>query len=144
MRHAIRLEAALDAVLVAVERVRVLHDELANAEQPPARARLVAILRLEVVPELRQLFVRLDLARVERGRLLVRQRQDETPAAPVLDVEDLGIALRPGRLPELGGRQHGHQHLLAADRVHLLADDLLDLPVDAPAERQERPDAAPT
>ena len=29
----------------------------------------------------------------------------------------------------------------AADRVHLLADDLLDLPVDAPAERQERPQA---
>ena len=31
-----------------------------------------------------------------------------------------------------------HLHLLAADRVHLLADDLLDPPVDPEAERQER------
>ncbi len=31
------------------------------------------------------------------------------------------------------------QHLLVADGVHLLADDLDDLLMDAPAERQERP-----
>src|SRR4029453_10049822 len=46
-----------------------------------------------------------------------------------------------GALPEVGGREGRHEHLLRADRVHLLADDLLDLPVHPPAERQERPDA---
>ena len=46
---------SLEPGLVAVERVRVLHDELADAEQAAARARLVAVLRLEVVPGLRQL-----------------------------------------------------------------------------------------
>ena len=59
----------------------------------------------------------------------------------VLDAEDLRELVATRRLPELGGRQHGREHLLRADRVHLLADDLLDLAVDAPAERQERPDA---
>ena len=34
-----------------------------------------------------------------------------------------------------------HEHLLAADRVHLLADDLHGLLVHAPAEREERPEA---
>ena len=51
-----------------------------------------------------------------------------------------GIPYRPGLDPELGRREHRREHLLRADRVHLLADDLLDLPVDAPAERQERPE----
>ena len=79
--------------------------------------------------------------RVERHRLLMRQRQDEAPARAILEVEDLGNRDTPGRLPELGRRQHGHEHLLPADCVHLLADDLHDLLVHAPAERQERPEA---
>ena len=78
---------------------------------------------------------------MERDRLLVRHRQDEVAARPVVQVEDLGDLDPAGRLPQLGGSKHRHEHLLAADRVHLLADDLLDLPVDAPAERHERPDA---
>ena len=52
-----------------------------------------------------------------------------------------GILSRPGRLPELDRRQQRAEELLAADRVHLLADDLLDLAVDPPAERQVRPEA---
>ena len=138
---AVPLERLVRALLVAVERVGVLHDELADAEQAATRTRLVAVLRLEVVPELRQLLVRLDLTRVERERLLVRQRQDEPPAGAVGDVEDLRDLVAAGRLPELDRRQHRRQELLRADRVHLLADDLLDLAVDAPAERQERPQA---
>ena len=58
----VALEALVEPGLVAVERVRVLHDELAHAEQAAARPRLVAILGLEVVPELRQLLVALELA----------------------------------------------------------------------------------
>src|SRR5207244_6606393 len=112
-----------------------------DAEEAAARARLVPALRLEVVPELGKLLVRLDLARVERRGLLVRHREDVLAAGAILDVEDLGDSDPPRRLPQLSGRQDWHQHLLAADRVHLLADDLLDPPVDAPAERHERPQA---
>src|SRR5262249_12467169 len=141
VRPFVRPEALVQARLVTIERVRVLHDELADAKQPAARARLVAVLGLEVVPGLRELPVALDLARVERERLLVRHRQHELPARAILHVEDLGDLVAPGRLPELLWRQDGREPLLGADRVHLLADDLLDLPVHAPAEAGERPEA---
>ena len=78
---------------------------------------------------------------MERERLLVRQRQDEAAADPVLQLEELGNAVAAGLLPQLGRRQDRREHLLAADRVHLLADDLLDLAVHAEAERHERPEA---
>ena len=135
------VEAAVEPVEVAVERVRVLHDELAHAQKPPARPRLVALLRAEVVPELRQLFVRLQLACVERHRLLVRESEDEVAPRAVFQPEHLRNDDAPRRLPELGRGQHGREHLLSADGVDLLADDLHDFLVHAPAERHERPEA---
>src|SRR5262249_32470019 len=133
----VRAEADVEAGVVAVERVRVLHDELADPEQPAARTGLVAILRLEVVPGLRELPVALELARVEGEGLLVREREDEVAAGTVLHVEELRDPVAARRLPELDGRQHWREPLLRADRVELLADDLLDLPMHAPAERGE-------
>src|SRR5438034_541107 len=65
VRLGVLAEALVEPRLVAVERIAVLHDELADADQPAPRARLVAVLRLEVVPDLRQLLVRLDFAPVE-------------------------------------------------------------------------------
>ena len=44
------------------------------------------------------------------------------------------------RAPDVGGVDDRHLHLLAADRVLLLADDLLDPVVDPLAERQQRVD----
>ncbi len=127
--------------LVAVERVRVLHDELAQPQKASARPRLVTLLDREVVEELRQLPIARDLLRMERHGLLVGQRQHVLAAVSVLEAEDLGDRVAARLLPELVGREHGHQHLLAADRVHLLTDDLHHLLVDAPAEREERPHA---
>ena len=138
---AVRLEVRADALLVAVERVGVFHDELAQPQEAATWTRLVPILRLKVVQELGQLPVAPDLARVERDGLLVRQRQDELATRPILEAEDLGNRDAARRLPELGRSEHGHQHLLAADRVHFLANDLLDPPVNPPPEGQERPQA---
>ena len=45
VRAAMQLERALEPGGVAVERVGVLHDELAQADQPAARPRLVTLLR---------------------------------------------------------------------------------------------------
>ena len=42
---------------IDVERVRVLHDELANAQQAGLRARLVAKLGLDLIPDLGKLLV---------------------------------------------------------------------------------------
>src|SRR5262249_30817793 len=64
---AIRLEMALEGRVeaggVEVERVRVLHHELAHAQETRLRARLVAELRLELVPDLRQVAIAADLGR---------------------------------------------------------------------------------
>ena len=136
-----KVKLAIEPLRVAVERVRVLHDELANPQQAAARPRLVAILRLKVVPGLGQLLVALQLARVERERLFVRERQDEPPARAILDIEDLRDPDAAGRLPQLGRGEHRSEPLLRTDRVELLTDDLLDLPVHPPAERRVRPDA---
>ena len=78
---------------------------------------------------------------MERERLLVRDRQHVVAAGAILQLEELGDPVAAAALPELGRGQHRRVHLLRADRVHLLADDLLDLAVHAPAERQERPEA---
>ena len=51
-----------------------------------------------------------------------------------------GILSRPVASQSSTGVSSGREELLAADRVHLLADDLLDLAVDSPAERQVRPE----
>ena len=136
----LELEAAVEPLIVDVERVGVLHHELADAEEAAARARLVPLLRLEVVEHLRQLPVRLQLARMERERLLVRQREHELAPAPVGQPEELRDLVAAGCLPELGRCEHRRRHLLAADRVHLLADDLDDVLVRLPAERQVRPE----
>ncbi len=71
-------------------------------QKPAAGARLVALLDREVVEHLRQLAVALDLARVERDRLLVRHREDELAPVAVLELEDLGDGVAARRLPELG------------------------------------------
>jgi hypothetical protein len=137
----VRPEAPLQPLVVPVERVRVLHDELADADEAPARPRLVAHLRLEVVEDLRQLTVRGDLARVEGHRLLVGHGEHEVATQTIVGLPELRNHVAAARLPQLGRRDHRHEHLLTADRVHLLPDDLDGLLVDAPAERKERPEA---
>src|SRR5262249_24886859 len=116
VRLTVRLEAPAHALLVAIERVPVLHHEFAQSDQRAAWRRLLAILRLKVVPELGQLPVRADPARMECERLLVRQREDVAPAGAVLEVEELRDPGPAGRLPELDRRQYGRQHLLSTDR----------------------------
>ena len=130
----------VEALGVAVEGVGVLHDELARPQQPGARARLVAFLRLEVVEDLGQVAVRAHLARDVPGDvLLVRHREHQVGAAPVLELEQLVDVVAARSLPQLRRLEDGHQHLPRADRVELLADDLLDPPVRPPARREKCP-----
>ena len=133
--------AHLQALGVAVEGVGVLHDELARPQHRRARARLVALLRLEVVEDLRQVAVRAhDRRHVERDVLLVRHRQHELGAPAVLQLEQLRDRVAAAALPQLGRVQDRHQHLQPADRVHLLADDLHDVLVHPPARRHPGPE----
>ena len=55
--HDVLLVGDVEPLAVAVERVRVLHDELARPQHAGARPRLVALLDLEVVEDQRQVAV---------------------------------------------------------------------------------------
>ena len=137
---ALQLVGARQALLVAVEGVGVLHRELARAQHAGPRARLVALLRLDVEQHQRQVAVGAHiLGDVVGDALLVRHRQDQRRALAVLELEHLLDPVAPRLLPGLGGLQHRHQQLLAADRLHLLADDRLDLAHDPPAGGQPGP-----
>ena len=129
---------ALEGSEVGVERVGILHDELARAQHARARPGLVPLLGLDLVPDLRQVPVRADFVRGEpRHDLLVRHAEAEVAPPAVLQLEHLVDALPPPRLlPELGGLDDGHRDLLPADRVHLLADDRVDLVEHALTERE--------
>jgi hypothetical protein len=130
----VELVAGVEAVEVSVEGVGVLHQELAGAEDTGPRAGLVALLHLEVVEDQRQLAVGADLAGdVERQALLVGHRQHHLGSLSILELEQLLDPVAASPAPELRWLEHRHQHLLAADRVDLLADHLLDLAVHAPA-----------
>ena len=139
----LRLVAGVEAGLVAVGAVGVLHDELADADETAAGARLVAPLGLEVIDLLRELPPRPDdVGEQQADDLLVGHRQDHVAAVAVLEPGQL----RPDRVvaaarpPDVGRVDDRHLDLLAADRVLLLADDLLDPVVDPLAERQQRVD----
>ena len=125
--------------LVHVEGVRVLHDELAHAQQARFGPRLVAELGLDLIPDLRQLFVAAQFAARDRGHdLFVGHGQAQVAAEAVLQAEQVVAHDVPaaGFLPDLGRIQRGQIHLLPADGVHLLAHNLLDL--EQRALRQEQ------
>ena len=136
--------ALLQGLVADVEAVGVLHDELPCAQDAALGTGLVALLGLEVVPHLRELLVAVDLPRGEPGDdLFVRHGERHVGALAVLEAEQLAADRVPAAalLPDLRRLHDRHEHLLAADRIHLLADDLLDLLHDAPAGRQEHVDA---
>ena len=136
------LVGGLQPLVVAIEGVGVLHDELARAQDPGARARLVAALGLEVVEQHRQLPIGAHRLRdVEGDGLLVAQGEDQVGPPAVLELEDLLDVVAPAAPPELGRRDDRHQHLLAADPVALLAHDLRHVLVHAPPGRQPAPQA---
>ena len=137
----VALVRALEAGVVDVEAVGVLHHELAAAQQPGPRPGLVAVLRLDLVDDERQVLVRrVQVLHEQREHLLVGRREQEVVAPAVLQPEQVVAVVGPAAtgLVRLAGEQGGEVDLLEAGPVHLLADDPLDVAVDDPAERQPR------
>ncbi len=129
---------------VGVERIRVLHQELARAHDAEARADLVAELHLDLVEVDRQLLVALELRAREVGDdFLVRRAVAVPGVLAILDLEELSAKLLPaaGFVPELLRLHRRHQELYRAGAVHFLAHDRLDLAQHAKAERAPRVDA---
>ena len=128
---------------VGVEGVGILHDELPAAQKAEARADFVAELHLHLVQRARQVLVRTKLvAHQGRDQLLMRGAEAQAVVVTVVEADALGaVGVRAARfLPQLFGLQHGHEHFLGADAVHLLANDVLHLGQHALAQRKERVD----
>jgi hypothetical protein len=130
---------------VRVERVGILHDELAPAHEPEARADLVPELHLDLIEVLRQVAVGADLAADEiRHHLLVRRAEAEIAVVAILHAQELAAVLVPAPAldPELRRNDGGHEDLLRPGAIHLLAHDGLEPAHGAEPQRQEVVDAA--
>ena len=124
---------------IGVEAVCVLHVEFADADEPASRSRLVPELCLNLVQNDGEVPVAVDVGLNDVGQqLLAGGREREPPVAAVCQSHHVrAVGGQPaGLLPDLQGLKLGHVELLPTGGVHLLADDLLDLPDGAPCEGQ--------
>ena len=138
------LIVGLQIGLRGMEGIRVLHRELTHADQAAAAAGLVAELGLYLIDHERILIVAVgDVPGVLHGRLLMRHAQAHLRAGAIGEAQHLAAdaLVAAGFLPQAGGHGHREEHLLAVDRVHLLAHNGLDLFGDALCDRRERVDA---
>ena len=134
----------VQARLIHVERVGVLHEELAYAQEAGFGPRFVAELGLDLIPDLRELFIAAQFAAGDRGHdLFVGHGEAEVASEAILEAEKVVAHDVPaaGFLPDLGRIERGQVHLLPADRVHLLAYNLLDLEQRALRQEQVAVDA---
>ncbi len=130
VRVVMRPVLGVEARLVEIEAVGVLHGELAGADHPGPRAGIVSPLDLDLEDESRELSIRADLARGKAGdHLLVGHGEHHAPVAPVLKARELGtdLLIPAALLPELCGVHDGQRHLHAPDGRQLLAEDLFDV-----------------
>ena len=140
----VELVAAIEPREIDVERVGVFHGELPDPQQSRLRARLVPELRLDLVPDLRQVLVGTDLLARDVGEdLLVRHPQAEVASGAVLEPEHGLTHVGPAStfLPQVGRVQRRQMELLRPGAVELLADDPGNLEHRALAEREHRVDA---
>src|SRR5439155_1025676 len=88
--------------------------DLGDRAHAGPRTRLVALLGLDLVPDLRQVAVGADLARGEpRDDFLVRHPEAQVASVAVPQLEHLRDALPAARLlPDVGRMDHGHRDLL--------------------------------
>ena len=138
------LVTVVQAVVVGIETVGVLHVELAHPHQAGPGTGFIPELGLNLVENHRQVAVALDIGADDAGNhLLVGGGQHHGTAPAVLHGEQhLAHGLGPARLlPQFPGLQGGHHQLLAAGGVHLLADDVLDFAQGAPGQGQVGIDA---
>ena len=127
-----------------VERVCVLHRELAATQEPGAGPRLVAVLVLDLVDRQRQVLIRgVQVLHEKSEQLFVRGSEEIVGILAVLETED-AVAVRlptSGLLIRVAGNERREVHLVGAGLGHLIADDAFDLRLDPQAQRQPREDA---
>ena len=135
---AVTVVGLVQAGVVHVEGVGILHHELAPAQDARARAFLVAILGLNLVQGDREILVR-RVHVLDRGgeHLLVRRPEEHVGPLAVLQPEQIVAVLGPAvrRLVRLAREKCREEQFLRTDAVHLLAHDVFDLAQSAQPQR---------
>ena len=138
----------LQAGLVGVEGIGVLHDELAPPHQAKPRPDLIAEFGLDLIEIHRQLPVGAQQIRRQGGdHLLMGGAQPQVATLAILQVEHDPLAVgvagpAAAALPELGGLQLGQQGFQGAGGIELLAHHGGDLLQHPPEQGQIGVDAA--
>ncbi len=138
IRVIVLLIGNIEASGINVKGIRILHDELAHAQQPRSGARLVAELGLNLVPGLRQLPVAAQLVARNIGHdFFVGHAQTEIGALAVFEAKHVVAHDRPASagFPYFT-RIERRQIKFLPDFVHFLADDVRDLQNRALAKKQ--------
>ena len=135
------LVTGVGRLIVGIEAVCVLHDELLGAHKAEARADFVTELGLDLVKVHRQLAVGVELISNERrDNLLVCRAEHPLFLSAILHVKENFLRrlepAAPG--PNVGRLQRRHEYLQRPGTVHLLSNDVLDLPESPQAKRQKR------
>ncbi len=141
---AVLLVGAIEAGLVEIEGIGILHEELAHAQQAALGAGLVAELGLDLIPDLRKLLVAAELAAGDRGHDFLVGHAEAKLALEAVAQAEHGVAHgvpAAGFLPEFGGVEGREVDLLRADGIHLFAHDLLDLEQRPLGQKQVAVDA---
>ena len=115
---------------VQMERVGILHDELAGAHHAKPRPALIAELGLDLVEVGRQLFVAFQFVPDQIGdNFFMSRAEAEIAAMAVVQAQQFSTVLFPaaGFLPQFGGLYRRHQNFLGAALVHFFTDDSLHL-----------------
>src|SRR6266567_2224198 len=124
---------------VDVERIGVLHQELAAAHHAKARTLLVAEFPLDVIENLRQFAIGVNIGAEDLGdHVLVGEPIKHVALMAILDAQHfraVGV-VASALAPKIGKLQGRHQELDGTGAVLLLAHDLFDLLEHAKAERQ--------
>ena len=132
----------LQAVLIGVEGIGVLHDEFAPTHQAEAGTDLIAKLGLNLVEVHRKLLVGpQQISSQGRDHFLVGRTQTQLPPLAVLEVEHDPLAVGVARptaaaLPELRRLELGQKRLQGSGRIELLTNNRRDLLKNAPEEGQ--------
>ena len=130
--------------LVDIERIGILHQELAGTHRSEARPDLITELQLDMIEVQRQIAIRPHIAAEDVGdHFLIGRTVKHRPVLPVCYAQHLlaVIVVATTFLPEFGRLNCRHQNLDGARAVLLFADYRVDLLQYAFAQRQPGVDA---
>ena len=134
----------IQAGVVTIKRVGILHRKFAHADDAGAGARLVAELGLNLVKHGGELAIAADKALRHVGHdLLVGHGEHHVTAGAVFETRQVRADGLPaaGFLPEFSRMDDGEGDFLAANGIHLVAKNVFDLMLDAQGKRQQIKDA---